>query len=74
VKRYESTKIQDHDTWRHERITLRPLNPEFEPIELDAEDEDRLKVITEFVEVLPTIHLDAAIAESHAGDRRVGVV
>ena len=31
VKRYESTKVGEGDSWRHERITLRPLNPEFQP-------------------------------------------
>src|SRR5205814_5355102 len=74
VKRYESTKVGDRDSWRHERITLRPLNPEFQPIELSAADEDRLKVIAEFVEVLPTMQLDMADPDTHAGDRRVGVV
>jgi type I site-specific restriction-modification system R (restriction) subunit len=74
VKRYESTKVRDGDSWHHERITLRPLNPEFQPIELNAADEDRLKVIAEFVEVLPTMQLDVTDPASHAGDRRVGVV
>ena len=29
VKRYESEKAAEGDSWRHERITLKPLNPGF---------------------------------------------
>ena len=41
VKRYESEKAADGDSWRHARITLRPNNPEFEPIVLTGADEGR---------------------------------
>lgn len=72
VKRYDSAKVRHGGSWRHERVTLRPLNPEFKPIELGRADEDRLKVVAELVEVLtPT---DQSGRVSHAGDRRVGVV
>lgn len=52
VKRYESEKAAKGDSWRHERITLKPANPEFEPIVLTGSDEGELKVIAELVEVL----------------------
>jgi len=52
VKRYESEKVQIGDSWRHTKITLKPLNPEFEAIELADVQEEELKVIAECVEVL----------------------
>lgn len=52
VKRYRSEKRREGDSWRHEKITLMPLNPSFEPIVLASEDEDELKVVAELVEVL----------------------
>jgi SOS-response transcriptional repressor LexA len=52
VKRYESEKAAKGDSWRHERITLQPLNPDFERIVLTVKDEGELKVIAELVEVL----------------------
>lgn len=52
AKRYESEKVADGDLWRHERITLKPLNPDFKPIVLTGNDEGELQVIAEFVEVL----------------------
>lgn len=52
VKRYRSTKEQMPDgTWRHERIRLEPLNPEFDAWDLDQE-EDRYRILAEFVQVL----------------------
>lgn len=52
VKRYESKKTQDDKSWRHTRITLRPVNPDFPPIVLTPEDEGELQVVAELVEVL----------------------
>jgi SOS-response transcriptional repressor LexA len=52
VKRYESKKAASGDSWRHERITLKPVNPDFEPIVLTGRDEGELRVIAELVEVL----------------------
>jgi ATP-dependent helicase YprA (DUF1998 family) len=53
VKRYESEKVTSADgTWRHLKVTLRPTNPEFQPIELTNEDEDTVLVIAELLEVL----------------------
>lgn len=52
VKRYESEKAQRGHSWQHERIILKPCNPEFQPIILTGADEDRYQVIAEFLEVL----------------------
>ena len=52
VKRYESEKITENDSWRHSTITLKPLNPEFEAIVLADAQEGQLKVIAECIEVL----------------------
>jgi type III restriction enzyme len=53
VKRYSSEKVGDgNGGWSHTKITLSPLNPQFNPIELTAESEDEVKVIAEFVAVL----------------------
>ena len=52
VKRYESEKEKHGDSWRHTRITLRPVNPDFEPIVLTGADEQQLQVVAELVEVL----------------------
>lgn len=52
VKRYESEKTAADDSWRHARITLKPLNPDFEPIVLTDDDEGVLQVVAEFLEVL----------------------
>ena len=55
LKRYESRKIQDGDSWRHEEITLRPANPEFEPIVLTCGDEGEVEVVAELVEVIAAV-------------------
>lgn len=52
VKRYESDKVRDGDTWRHAQITLKPVNPDFDPIVLNSEDDGELQVVAELVEVL----------------------
>ncbi len=52
IKRYHSEKIQYGESWRHDLITLRPNNPEFEPIVLTERDEGELQVVAELVEVL----------------------
>ncbi|MEO7142817.1 MAG: S24 family peptidase [Bryobacteraceae bacterium] len=51
VKRYHSDKKQTEDGWRHGRIRLEPLNPEFEAWDLDP-DEERFRIIAEFIRVL----------------------
>ena len=51
VKRYESEKTAEGDEWRHATITLNPLNPDFEPLVLDA-GEDSVRVVAELLEVI----------------------
>jgi phage repressor protein C with HTH and peptisase S24 domain len=55
VKRYTSRKAASEESWRHERIRLEPLNPEFEAWDLDpSELEDGpYRVRGEFLRVLP---------------------
>ncbi len=52
VKRYESEKVQDDDSWRHAKITLKPNNPEFESIVLSGNDGGEVTVVAELVEVI----------------------
>ena len=52
VKRYQSEKAAQDDSWRHSKITLRPVNPDFEPIILVDGGEGHLDVVAEVVEVL----------------------
>jgi hypothetical protein len=53
VKRYESEKsFGEDETWRHVRISLKPLNTAFDPIVLAEEDEDAIAVVAEFLQVL----------------------
>jgi SOS-response transcriptional repressor LexA len=70
VKRYESEKTPSGDSWRHTRVTLKPVNPDFPPIELSPDEGERLQVVAELVEVLG----ETPRERSRAGDRRVGVV
>ena len=53
VKRYQSEKAVSEDgTWRHVKITLKPINPAFKSMEFTAEDEGNVRVIAEFIEVI----------------------
>ena len=52
VKRYRSEKTAAGDSWQHERITLDPVNPDFDPIVLTRADEGDLQAVAELVEVL----------------------
>jgi Predicted helicase len=63
VKRYESEKVEIEDSWRHVRITLKPLNPDFEPIVFTGDDEGVLQVVAEFLEVLTTPPIDSSLHE-----------
>jgi len=54
VKRYESEKERHSDSWRHTKITLKPVNSDFESIVLTGEDEGQVQVVAEVVEVLGT--------------------
>ncbi len=35
IKRYHSEKVVTEEGWQHSKVELQPLNPDFEPIELD---------------------------------------
>lgn len=52
VRCYESEKAAKGDSWRHQRITFRSVNPDSAPIVLAGRDEGELQVIAELVEVL----------------------
>lgn len=52
VKRYLSEKVEADDSWRHVRITLKPINPDFQPIEITDEEGGEFQVVAEFLEVL----------------------
>jgi SOS-response transcriptional repressor LexA len=50
IKVYRSTKVQSSEgNWKHEQITMEPLNPEFSSWTL--QEGEQLHVIAEFVEV-----------------------
>jgi SOS-response transcriptional repressor LexA len=50
VKRYTSKKVSTgEDEWRHERIRLEPLNPEFEPWDVEPQD---FAVVAEWLRVI----------------------
>ncbi len=52
VKRYRSTKGENDDGWRHIKITLEPINPDYQPIELATDNENSVTVAAELVSVL----------------------
>jgi len=50
VKKYSSQKVSSgEDEWRHERIRLEPLNPEFEAWDVEAQD---FAVVAEWLQVM----------------------
>jgi type I restriction enzyme R subunit len=54
VKRYKSQKAAGPEgSWKHNRITLEPLNPEFRQIVIEGVEEEEISVVAEFLEVLP---------------------
>ena len=52
IKRYRSEKTREGDSWRHVKVTLKPVNQDFEPIVLTGADEGEFQVMAELVEVL----------------------
>jgi phage repressor protein C with HTH and peptisase S24 domain len=52
VKKYESTAAPGREG---RRIILHPLNPEYESWEIDPDEDERVSVIAEFVQVLQTV-------------------
>jgi len=54
VKKYSSEKRHANDSsWEHTKITLPPLNADYDSINIDEEDGEDFKIIGEFVGVLP---------------------
>jgi hypothetical protein len=56
IKRYHSEKTRDakhaeRDTWRHQRIRLISLNPDYPSWDLTPE-EDKYRILAEFLTVL----------------------
>jgi SOS-response transcriptional repressor LexA len=49
IKRYTSIKKQQGEQWEHQRIRLEPLNPEFEPWDVDPEG---FAVVAEWIRVI----------------------
>ncbi|MBX7021335.1 S24 family peptidase, partial [Providencia rettgeri] len=53
LKVYSSEKVAHADgEWQHDRITLKPLNPVYQPLFLEPKDEGSVRVIAEFVKVV----------------------
>lgn len=53
IKEYSSVKSFDEfGNWQHEKIELLPLNKDYNPIIIDAEDAEEFRVIGEFVGII----------------------
>ena len=53
IKVYHSKKVFDEDGyWQHESITLQPLNRDYNPISINAEDAESFRIIGEFVDTI----------------------
>lgn len=53
LKVYSSEKVTwGNDDWKHERITLKPLNPQYQPLVLEPDDEGQVRAVAEWVKVL----------------------
>jgi len=53
LKVYSSEKVSDEDgSWQHERIILKPLNPAYQPLVLEPDEEGLVRVVAEWVKVL----------------------
>ena len=57
VKKYHSELSTDlavtAEGWRHSRIQLLPLNPAFEPIEIEADVAADVVIVGEFAAIVP---------------------
>jgi len=68
VKVYESQKAYGPDGhWTHEAVRLKPVNPEFPPLDFTLEDGEFLKVLAEYVGIVEPVKVPPASIE---GDRR----
>lgn len=54
IKEYKSEKTVSEEGWQHTKVSLRPLNPDYCPIELSLEDIDQYQTIGIFKTVIPT--------------------
>jgi type III restriction enzyme len=52
IKTYSSDKEAVDGSWQHTKVTLSPLNPQFQPLIIDASDEGAISVIGIFKSVL----------------------
>ena len=53
LKVYYSEKTLGEDGgWQHQKIILKPLNPDYEPIVLEPEQEGDVRVVAELVQSL----------------------
>ena len=53
IKRFSSKKRATNDgSWRHDRIMLSPINPDYKPIVINSPDDCDCKIIAELVRVL----------------------
>lgn len=58
VKVYRSEKVAaEEGGWEHARITLEPLNPDFDPIILEPQEEGEVRVIAEVAAVLRPLEI-----------------
>lgn len=52
VKRYHSIKTVSEEGWTHEAIELQPLNPDYSPIVISADNAEDMRIVGEFVCVI----------------------
>jgi SOS-response transcriptional repressor LexA len=53
VKRYSSEKeVAEDGDWRHTRVVLSPLNPDYEPIVVSPDEAESIQILAEFITVL----------------------
>jgi len=51
VKRYKSEKTETEEGWKHQRIRLESLNPDYPSWDLEP-DEEKYRIVAEFIRVL----------------------
>lgn len=54
VKKYRSINAANEDSWTHNSIELQPLNPDYEPISINDENADSVRVVGEWIMILKT--------------------
>jgi phage repressor protein C with HTH and peptisase S24 domain len=56
IKKYHSAKSVSEDGWKHERIELLPLNPDYDPITVEPHEGPEMMVIGEFVASIGSVY------------------